>query len=159
MLHESPRHAARCHAPHLLHILEPYGPNRWQSSRIFPYPCALDDMKPPPRPGIPLRHFWHFPATKEGARSDRYAEKLFQTPPLLTRLTETRPASVLWPAVAPRHRLRHPAPHVRIMHTMTRIAARSSCRLHRTLFQREGIAARIPSMLTPHSLPSNRQRI
>ena len=81
MLHESPHYAARCHALHLLHILEPYGPNRWQSSRIFPHPCALDDMKPPPWPGIPLRHFGHFPATKEGARSDRHAEKLFKLPP------------------------------------------------------------------------------
>ena len=83
MLHKSQHHAARCHALHLLHILEPYEPNCWQSSEMIPRPGILDDMTPPPRPGIPLQVFWHFPARKEGARSDRHAEKLFQTPPCL----------------------------------------------------------------------------
>ena len=32
-------------------------------------------------PGIPLRHFWHFLATKERARFCRHAKNFFQVPP------------------------------------------------------------------------------
>ena len=81
MLHESPHPAACWHVLHLLHILEPYEPNCWQSSEMIPRPGILDDMTPPPRPGIPLQVFWHFPARKEPTRFYHHAENFFKLPP------------------------------------------------------------------------------
>lgn len=83
MLHESPRPAACWHVLHLLHILEPYEPNCWQSSEMIPRPGILDDMTPPPRPGITLQVFWHFPARKEPTRFYHHAENFFKLPPAI----------------------------------------------------------------------------
>ena len=83
MLHESPRPAACWHVLHLLHILEPYEPNCWQSSEMVPRPGILDDMTPPPRPGIPLQVFWHFPARKEPTRFYHHAENFSSSPPAI----------------------------------------------------------------------------
>lgn len=37
-------------------------------------------MTPPPRPGIPLQVFWHFPARKDRARFCRHAKNFFRLP-------------------------------------------------------------------------------
>ena len=52
-------------------------------------------MTPPPRPGIPLQVFWHFPARKDRARFCRHAKNFFRLPPAIsTRPTKPRTDSL-----------------------------------------------------------------